>query len=576
MSDSETREIQRWLGRYRCPARRHYRSGLAAEAASVMLLVAQAFLAARIIDAVFLSGSSLEAMCGALWMLAAITLMRGLCAGWVRHAGLMAAQRIKRTLRDRLLSRWLDRPAPTDLVHGEMAALVGEGIERTEPYFGRYLPQKSALVIRPLVVAAAVLARDPWSGALLLVTGPLIPLFMVLIGDAAQKKADRQWASLQQMGGHLLDLIRGLPTLVELAAARRAGRIREVSEAYRTATMSVLRTAFLSGLVLELAASLSTAVVAVSIGVRLIEGVMTYEPALFVLILTPEFYLPFRQFGAERHAAMDAEASGRMLRHEIDASRALVPHPVQRPRAGGGAAVPSRSPLILDGVTFAYPGRERPAVSDLHLEFEPGRIHVLAGPSGAGKSTLMRLLLGHLAPDAGAIRIGDVDLATVSPEAWHGVLTWIPQRPSIFHGTLAGNLRLADPAADPGRLREAAAFANLMPWVKTLPLGLDTRIGEGGVTVSGGQRQRIALARAFLRRTPWLFLDEPESGLDPGSEAVMTSAMRELARGRTVIVIAHRRHTIRQADRLVWMASGRVVEAGLPDEVLARLGGAAC
>jgi ATP-binding cassette subfamily C protein CydD len=311
-------------------------------------------------------------------------------------------------------------------------------------------------------------------------------------------------------------------------------------------------------------------VVAVSIGVRLIEGGMTYAPALFVLILTPEFYLPFRQFGAERHAAMDAVASGRDLVEGPEDVRVEAARP-----SVASAEFDPPSTLRFDRVTYTYPGRESPALREVSLTLDSGRTHVLAGPSGAGKSTLMKLLLRQIEPDAGTVFMDGLPLKEIPREAWRRQVTWISQKPFFVHGTVADNLRVACPGVARADLLAAFDRAGLRDWVEGLPYGLDTRIGEDGLQFSGGQRQRIALTRAFLRPAPYLLLDEPESGLDPESERDMAVAVGRLAEGRTVLIIAHRRHTLRRADQVIWLADGRVVEVGPPDAVLARREGSA-
>lgn len=565
MSEPDAKALHQWLTRFRSLASGLYAAGSIAEVFSSGLLIAQAALTAHIIDAAFLAGMPLPSLAPELALLAVATVARSLCTGFLRDRSLQAALVIKGHLRTRLLSGWLDCPRFSALSNGEMTTLASEGLDRMEGFFGRYLPQKFSLMVRPLLIVAVVLRLDPWSGLLLLVTGPLIPVFMWLIGDATRRQSDRQWTQLQRMGGHLLDLIRGLPTLIDLGVSDRASQVREVSERYRMATMSVLRTAFLSGMVLELAASLSTAVVAVSIGVRLIEGTMLFEPALFVLILTPEFYLPFRQFGAERHAAMDAEASGYFLGKELPEETPALADTSEVPSL---PAVPGALAIELDSVSYQYPQRQQPALDNLCLTLAAGQIHVLAGPSGAGKSTLMRLLMKQMEPDRGTLTVGGNRLSDVPMNHWREWVTWVPQAPAFFSGSIESNVRMACREVTDRQVAEAMRFADMEDWLATLPKGAATPVGEAGMKLSGGQRQRIALARAYLRQTPLLFLDEPESGLDPRSEQMMSRAVRALSAGKTLVVIAHRYHTMLQADTLTWLEAGKIAAHGNPQAVL--------
>ncbi|HIQ09144.1 MAG TPA: thiol reductant ABC exporter subunit CydC, partial [Anaerolineaceae bacterium] len=344
-----------------------------------------------------------------------------------------------------------------------------------------------------------------------------------------------------------------------------ADTIAEVSDRYRRATLGVLRLTFLSAFALELLATISTAIVAVEVGLRLLYAKMAFQSAFFVLILAPEFYLPFRLLGLRFHAGMDGVTAARRIFEILDAQPL---RPAQRPAA-------PQAPIVaveLDRVTFTYPGEPRPALREVSLRIAAGERLALVGPSGAGKSTLVGLLLGFLQPTEGCIRTHYADGTVVEAPPPPDRLAWVPQRPHLFHDTLEANLRLGKPDATPAELHRALQAAHLEDFVRTLPQGLQTPIGEAGSRLSGGQAQRLALARAFLKDAPFLILDEPTSHLDPETEAQLEASTRRLMEGRTVVVIAHRLHTVRDATRIVVLDQGRVGEQGTHEELLARKG----
>ncbi|WP_168221161.1 thiol reductant ABC exporter subunit CydD [Actinomadura sp. WMMA1423] len=540
---------------------RHARTTRPFLAASVLLgtataglIIAQATLLAGMLTRAFLDGASPGDLRTPLLLLLAVVLGRALVAWLQEVAAHRSSAAVKSQLRGRLLARavalgprWLSGERS-----GELATLATRGIDALDDYFSRYLPQLVLAVIVPVAVGARILLGDWLSAVTIAATLPLIPVFAILVGLTTQRRMDRQWRTLSLLSAHFLDVVAGLPTLKIFGRARaQADRIREITGRHRRATMSTLRIAFLSALVLELLSTLSVALVAVSIGLRLVEGGLGLETALLVLILAPEAYLPLRQVGAQYHASVEGLTAAARIFEVLETP--LPPAGTRR-----DVPAPDRATLRLDGVTVAYPGRDAPALDDFSLTVHPGETVALVGPSGAGKSTVLAVLLGFVRPDSGRVLVDWDDLADLSPDAWRERIAWVPQRPHLFAGSVAANIRLGRPDASDAEVREAARAAGALEFVEALPSGFETPLGDRGAGLSAGQRQRIALARAFLRDAPLLLLDEPTSNLDSESEAAVLDAVRRLAASRTVILVAHRPALAAMADRIVPLAPALV------------------
>ncbi|MEW1772846.1 thiol reductant ABC exporter subunit CydD [Streptomyces sp. NPDC086777] len=515
------------------------------------LVIAQAMLIADVVVGAFQHGHSVSELRTPLLLLVAVAVGRALVSWLTELAAHRASAAVKSELRGRLLDRavelgpgWLSGQRT-----GSLVTLATRGVDALDDYFSRYLPQLGLAVVVPVAVLARVVTEDWVSAAIIVGTLPLIPLFMVLIGWATQSRTDRQWRLLSRLSGHFLDVVAGLPTLKVFGRAKaQAESIRRITGEYRQATMRTLRIAFLSSFALELLATLSVALVAVTIGMRLVHGDMDLYVGLVVLVLAPEAYLPLRQVGAQFHAA----AEGLAAAEEIFA---VLETPVP---ASGTGAVPSDAALAFEGVTVRYPGRSADAVTDVSFTVEPGETVALVGPSGVGKSTLLNVLLGFVRPAQGRVRIGDVDLADVDVAEWRSRIAWVPQRPHLYAGTIAENVRLARPDADDDAVRGALRDAGALEFVEALPEGARTVLGEDGSGLSAGQRQRLALARAFLADRPVLLLDEPTAALDGATEGEVVAAVRRLSEGRTVLLVVHRPALLSAADRVVRLSGGEV------------------
>ncbi|MET7476485.1 thiol reductant ABC exporter subunit CydD [Streptomyces sp. NPDC005648] len=512
-------------------------------AVGAALVIAQAMLIAEVVVGAFQHGMPVAELRTPLLLLAAVAAGRALVS-WLTELGAhRASAAVKSELRGRLLERavalgpgWLSGQRT-----GSLVALATRGVDALDDYFSRYLPQLGLAVVVPVAVLARIVTEDWVSAAIIVATLPLIPVFMILIGWATQSRMDHQWRLLSRLSGHFLDVVAGLPTLKVFGRAKaQAESIKRITGEYRQATMRTLRIAFISSFALELLSTLSVALVAVTIGMRLVHGEMDLYIGLVILVLAPEAYLPLRQVGAQYHAA----AEGLAAAEEIFA---VLETPVP---ASGTAAVPAGR-IAFEGLTIRYPGRAENAVSDVSFAVEPGETVALVGPSGAGKSTLLHALLGFVPVDGGRVRVGGTDLADVDLEQWRSRIAWVPQRPQLFAGTIAANVRLARPDADDDAVRQALEDAGALEFVDVLPTGIDTELGEDGAGLSAGQRQRLALARAFLADRPVLLLDEPTAALDGATEAEVVEAVRRLAVGRTVLLVVHRPALLGVADRVV-------------------------
>ncbi|NUT35264.1 MAG: thiol reductant ABC exporter subunit CydD, partial [Hamadaea sp.] len=454
---------------------------------------------------------------------------------------------------------------------GELATLTGRGLDALDGYFTGYLPQLILGVTVPVAVLVTLAANDLASAIIVLVTLPLIPVFGILIGWQTQAATEKQWRRLQMLGGHFLDMVAGLPTLRAFGRAQaQVAAVRAMADQHRVATMKTLRIAFLSALVLELVGTISVALVAVPVGLRLLGGGMTLATALLVLLLTPEAYAPLRAAGSRFHASMegltaldeaftllappDRIPSDRIRSDQLSSGRItdVAPETAQDSRH-------NRDLAELKGVTVAYD--RGPALVDADLTVRRGDRIALVGPSGGGKSTLVAALLGFVTPAAGTVTADGVDLTDLDLDAWRRRLAWVPQRAHLFAATLAENIALGAPEATRAEIEAAAHAAYLDDVIAALPAGLDTPLGERGHGLSSGERQRLALARAFLRTTcDLVLLDEPTARLDAASEQAVIDATARLVEGRTAIFVAHRPAMLRLATRIVRIDGGRLAE----------------
>ncbi|APZ42487.1 thiol reductant ABC exporter subunit CydD [Acidihalobacter ferrooxydans] len=558
MPRATSKALNDWLRVHVKQVRRPLTLAVGAGAANGLLLILQAWLLALTINAVVIHGHGLAYVWHWLLGLLGVFAGRAVLAALVDTAAFEAAARVKLDLRQRLYTH-IEGLGPAwtrQQRSGDLANTAVDGIEALDNYYAAYLPQTVLAVFIPFAILVFVFPTDWVSGIIMLITAPLIPFFMILIGKGAERLNQRQWRKLARMSAHFFDVIEGLTTLKLFNASRYEGEIiAEISDEYRRSTMAVLRVAFLSSLILEFLATVSVAMVAVFIGFRLYYGDMHFLQGFAVLLLAPEFYLPLRTMGTQYHARMEAIGATEQIVKILN-----VPLPEAH---AGSRTLPAGAALDIryESVGFAYEP-QHPVLSGIAFTLRQGERVALVGPSGAGKTTLSQLLLGFIRPQGGRILVNGIDLSELSESAWQAEVAWLPQRPTLFHGTLLDNIRLGRPDADPDAVREAARLANADGFIQRLPQGYDTLIGDRGQGLSGGEIQRIALARAFLKNARLVVLDEASASLDPETESLITESVERLAQDRAMLVIAHRLETVRRADRILVLDSGRIVEQG--------------
>jgi len=574
---------------------------------NTLFLIAQAWALSQIISKAFLNGMGFDNLTN--WVILGIIgiLGRAITSAIATISAAKVATRVKAELRGRTMNH-LRQLGPAFIQSersGEIVTTLTEGVEKLDVYFRAYLPAMILALVAPLCIILFILPLDLLTFIVFLFTAPLIPIFMALIGMSAGRLARQQHGRMSMLGAHFIDVMAGLTTLRLLNRSLfQVKTIQKITDDFRHATMAVLRVAFLSALSLELLATLSVAIVAVEIGVRLLHGGILFEHALFLLILAPEFYMPLRTLGARFHSGTEGKAVAERIYALLDSSTPIPPAPFPHAVEKGGDShstnthslhetgnpnddmiyhVPTADEIRTEGgentwhairfesVQFAY-SPDRPALNGVSFII-PRRAQVaVVGESGSGKTTLAMLILGFISPQAGKIMIGDNSLTDLNIRAWRKQIAWVSQKPYLFNMSIKDNIRIGNPHASDADMIRAAQDANAHDFIIQLHAGYDTPCGERGVQLSGGQAQRIAIARAFLKNAPILILDEPTANLDADSEGQVIGALAGLTKNRTVLSIAHRLDTITYADMILVMQNGRLVEQGTHQTLLAQNG----
>ena len=512
--------------------------------ATALLILAQAWLLSRGVSSVF-AAHHLDGV--AMWcgLLAAVFCGRA-CLAWLQESlAHRASASVKSQLRRDILQARLSRPTDATMPSGTLISLMTTGLDALDGYYSKYLPQLVLAVIVPVVLATAIGLNDLTSVVIVVVTIPLIPVFMALIGWRTEAAVAKRFKVATRLANHFADLVAGLPTLQVFGRARaQLEGLRRAEAANRSETMRTLRISFLSSFVLELLATLSVALVAVTVGFRVAAGGMDLRTSLFILILAPEVFLPVRQVGVLFHDAADGMAAAEVSFGLIESGRPTAP------KSDVEIASPREVPVVISGLTHTYEGTDRAAPDGLSLRIEPGSVVALVGHSGGGKTTALSCLLGFIDPDSGSILVGDRELIGADEsvwQSWRRQLAYVPQVPAMMAGTVAENIRLGCSDAPEAMLRDALDRCG------AAAIPLNKRIDDDAEGLSAGERRRVALARALVRveqaEAGLLVLDEPTAGLDADTEATVLEAVR--ASGASVLVVSHRRNIIAAADVVV-------------------------
>ena len=527
------------------------------------LIILQAHFITTVINGAFLAQETLAQALASLWLLLVVIGMRASLFWFNEMLAHKMATQAKDSLRDHLFKHLLSL-GPIFMKgerSGELVNTLTEGVETLDAYFSQVLPQICATAIIPMIILLVVFANDLLSGIVLLVTLPILPIFMILIGKQAEAATQKRWYQLSQMSAHFLDVLQGATTLKLFGRNQHQKEtIRRMSERFGATTLQVLRIAFLSSLVMEMGATISTAIVAVEIGLRLLYGQMPFASAFFILLLTPEYYQPLRALGPQFHASISTAAGAKRIFAILD-----TPLPTASSLPTESPVPTATSQITFESVSYTYSdpeGHAHPALQEISFAMQMGQRIALVGHSGSGKTTIAHLLLRFIEPQQGTIRADGVAIQAFNAQDWRKLVAWQPQNPYLFNTTVAENIRMGRADASMDDVIAAAQKANIHDVIQTLPQGYNTPVGERGTRLSGGQVQRLSLARAFLKDAPLLILDEATSTLDTETEAHVLAALNTLMQGRMVLIIAHRLNTIRSADQILVLKEGNIIASG--------------
>ena len=574
---SDDRRSLRWLIKRARTARCWVLISVGLGFSGGLLLVVQAAFLAQVIQSVYIDQLPRNLLLPLFAGLAAVILLRA-CLAWAREiSGFKAGAKVREAVRLAVMEHIVSLgPAYVERQRtGSLASTILEQIEGLHEFFAYYLPQLALAVMIPLAIAAFVFPLSWAAGGLLIVSAPLIPLFMILVGMGAESISQRNFQAMARLSAHFLDVLQGLSTLKLFGRSRKeADNVDRSAAEYRRQTMQVLRVAFLSSAVLEFFSSMAIALVAVYLGMRYL-GYLNFGDygsplnlagGFFILLLAPDFYLPLRELGTHYHARAEAVGAGKEILKILD-----MPEPA-KPEDGVDWPGDIMESIRFEDVQFTYDEDRVPALEKISFVLSAGEHVALVGASGSGKTTVLNLLMGFIAARQGSIRINGMFLERLAAEQWRRQIAWIGQNPILFHGSLRKNILLGNPDADEARLLAAVRSARVTEFSQHLPEGLDTPVGEQGIGLSRGQAQRVALARAFLKDAPLVLLDEPTSGLDSQNERFVLDAMNVLTENRTVLMATHRLESIRRSDRILVMDRGRIIEQGTYRELMAARG----
>lgn len=534
-----------------------------------VMLVGQAYFFVYIVDQIFLKDASFQDVLPSFIYLLIVLTARVLFIYLSRKLGIKLGEKVKGEIREELFEKYANNPLQASLSGqtGKKASVAMDAIDEVDNYFSFYIPQVIQTSILPLIILLAVFTQHWFSGLLMMITAPFFPIYMIVIGLKTQKKADVQMEKMTAFSGHFLDVLQGLTTLKLMRKAKvQKDKMKEKSFEFRDATMDVLKTAFSSSLALEFIAMLSVGLIAFELGLRLVvfENI-TFFASFFILILAPDFYLSLRDLGSAFHAGRGSIGATNKIKEELEASEHGVKWGNHRVEQGQPAHI------VLDDIHFSY---QEGAFSlrDVSLIIKPFEKVAIIGPNGSGKTTLLRLISGLIDPTEGQVIINGKQRTDISEADWFESISYISQHPYLFSGTIKENICLGTQTqVTEAELIKAAEKAGLLPLIQSMEAGFDTLIGEGGRGLSGGEKQRLALARAFIKQPSLIVFDEPTTGLDLVTEQILQSSIKELSERATMITVAHRLYTIRNADQIVYLQDGKVIDSGTHDELMTRI-----
>lgn len=528
--------------------------------------ISQAFVLSRTINNVFLLHQTLQQVFNLIIIYLGLSIAKAFSIWSQNYFSSKIVVIIKKSLREKLINK-IAELNPIGIKSertGEIVNTIINGVDKLEDYFSKFLPQIFLAAFIPILILLFVIPHDLLSAVIFIVTAPIIPTFMFLIGSISEKLNQKQWVTLSRMSAYFFDVLQGLPTIKLFNRTKETiKRIDNITNIFRIKTLKVLRVAFLSALVLEVASTISVAVIAVAIGLRLLNGDFNFADALFILIIAPDFYLPLRQLGVSYHAGMEGVAAFERISELIksESSIKINSNPTSK-------IIENDSPIIFENVSFTYEERNIKALDSISFIIEPNKVTALVGQTGSGKTTLMNMLLRFINPTERTIKIGDINLQEIDSEKWRKNISWIPQNPHLFNKTIFENINLSKDDATIHEVIDAADKAKIHKLISSLPKQYETLVSEAGENFSGGEIQRIAIARAYLRNAQIILVDEPTANLDPIIEEEIMNDMFELFKDKTVLIIAHRLNTIIKADKIVVMKKGRIEAVGNHLELL--------
>jgi len=530
-----------------------------------ILLIFQIQLISQLINKVIFINQSLDQLTKPILLIVVLIIFRGFFNFSGEVLTKRVAQKIKSLFRKKLADNLIQNNSINKTHSGELITIFFDRVEAIEDYYILFLPQVVLSILIPVSILFFVFPLDLLSGFVFILTAPLIPFFMFLIGKYSEKTNKKQWETLSKLSTFFLDSIRGLKTILLFNQhENHIERIKRANDDYLQKSMSVLKITFLSALVLELLSTLSIAVVAVEVGLRLLYFKITFEQAFFILLIAPEFYLPLRNLGLRFHAAMNGVEAYKeihyfMTKKEIPENKEWVTFPTNHGQR-----------IKVENLTIQYPHQEKPIINDFTFCFEKGKHYAIVGANGTGKSTFFRVLLRFIKPNEGKILIDGITNNEINPRKYYSLISWLPQSPAIFNGSIIENLSIANPEYGLDNLEKILRIVELNGFIDALPKKYHTEIQEFGKTISSGQRQRIGLARLLIRNSSIILCDEPTSFLDPISEKVISKVLEEFRKDKILLTIAHRIHTIQKADSLLFFQKDKPITSGTFDGLMAK------